>query len=328
MLKTNKMDDILAREKLAGEKILILGAKGLLGQELVKVFAPCSAEENLFSLTAWDKDDLDLTDLVATDEHDEHDEHNERAKVARDKILDLKPTIIINATGYTNVDGAESDIETANLINGEVVGELARLARKLDALMIHFSTEYVFDGTAAGGYNEDAATNPLNAYARSKLLGEQLLVANCEKYYLIRLSWLFGARGANFVDTMLKLAREKGRLKIVSDQISKPTYAPDLARAVADLLTDAPAYGIYHLPNEGATSKYELIREAVKLAGIEVEITPCGSDEFPTPARRPLDAHLNNTKRPRLRPWQEALAEYLKTRESTTADVAKNNFLN
>lgn len=272
-------------------KILILGAKGLLGQELVKAFS----EQNPI---AWDKEDLDLTDFVAVEK----------------ALNDLKPEVIINATGYTNVDLAETDFENAKAINGEAVGELARQAQKLGAILVHFSTEYVFDGEKTSGYDEDALPNPLNAYGRSKLLGEQLLMANCKRYYLIRLSWLFGAGGPNFIDNMLKLARERTDLKIVSDQISKLTYSVDLVQAVARLLSEQPAFGIYHLVNEGQTSKYDLICEAVKLIGLEIKITPCASSEFPTPARRPLQAYLNNNKWTKLRPWQEALAEYLKNK--------------
>lgn len=294
--------------KISKENILILGAKGLLGQALVKELAEERAVNDLFSLTAWDKEDLDLTNLIEGKAED----GVEGVKRARQKILDLRPTMIINATGYTAVDKAESEPEVADLINGKVVGELARLARELGAVMVHFSTDYIFDGLRDGGYNEDEKASPLNAYARSKVLGEKLLEASGAKYYLARSSWLFGPGGANFVDSMLKLAREKGELKIVNDQIGKPTYTVDLAEAVVSLFRQRPAFGIYHLVNECPVTKYELIREAVKLTGLNVKIKPCATEEFPSPARRPMKAYLNNNKWEKLRPWKEAMVEYLK----------------
>ena len=270
-------------------KILILGANGLLGRALTLELA---AEEPI----AWDKENLDLTDF----------------EELRCKIIDLWPEIIINASGYTAVDTAENNKEVAELMNGRVVDELARVAKEIGAVMVHFSTDYVFDGEAEGGYDEDAIPSPINLYGRSKALGEKLLLESGARYYLIRSAWLFGDNGENFVKTILRVARDKGELKVVNDQYGKPTYAKDLARATAELLRQKPEYGVYHLCNEGVTTWYDLASRVVELMGIRAEVRPCASDEFPRAAKRPARAYLNNTRWQKLRPWQEALAEYLK----------------
>ncbi len=264
------------------KKILILGARGMLGSDLVKVLS----ED--FDVVAWGHEDLDVTDKDAV----------------KARGSEISPDIIINATGYTNVDGAEEDRESAFALNGDAVKYL----NDCDAILVHYSTDYVFDGEKDGEYQEDDVPNPINVYGESKLRGEQTLYG---KHYLIRTSWLYGSGGKNFVDTMLGLARDRDEIKVVNDQIGKPTYTLDLAYATAKLLSDTPDFGTYHLVNEGAMSWYDFAKEIFEISGVNVKLTPVLSSEFPRPAKRPKNSALRNTKRPHLRSVKEAIKDYL-----------------
>lgn len=275
-------------------KILILGAKGMLGQELVKVFQDCRP-------IGWDRSEIDIADQ----------------KQVEEKITPLQPRLIINAAAYTDVDGAETHQKLAEQVNGQAVGYLAILAQRLGAILIHYSTDYVFDGQKKQGYREDDQPNPINAYGQSKLLGEKLLQENCQKYYLIRSSTLFGQGGGNFVKTILNLAQEKKELKVVADQYSNPTSALDLAQATRRLMTTKPAWGIYHLTNSGWASRYQLAQQACRIYSQITnspppQIKPCFSRDFLRPARRPKYCLLFNTKLKPLRHWSIALEEYLR----------------
>ncbi len=285
---------------ISSTKVLILGAGGMLGTDLSSVF---SRFDNLY---LSDKEDLDITNRVELEK----------------KVLDLKPDLIINATGYTDVDGAEDQKELANQINSEVVKYLAENCKKNNTKLVHFSTEYVFDGTNKAGYQEDSLANPINTYGRSKLLGENYLkpfaIGHSPWVYLIRTSWLFGhalqrgkPRGLNFIETMIKLAAEREEIKVVDDQFGKPTYTKDLAKAVYTLITESYQPGIYHLVNEGVCSWYDLAKEAFKIKNIRTPLVPVPSSEYQTKARRPQHAVLVNTKFPFLRSWPEALRDYL-----------------
>jgi len=287
-------------------RILILGKNGLLGHELEKVFK----NEDFI---VFGHEDLDVTNKEEVFE----------------KFMTVQPDVVINATGYTNVDLAEKEVTKATAINGYAVGVLAQAAREIDATLVHFSTDYVFDGTRPQGYTEEAATNPLNVYGQSKEIGEKLLVEEMEmqrsehdkegRYFLIRTSWIFSKHGKNFVDTMLKLAQEKiekegekAELKVVSDQHGKPTYAVDLAQQVKWLLEshEYPS-GIYHITNEDVTTWYDFAQEIFRLAKIPINVLPCTSAEYVRPAKRPHYSALINTKLPPLRSWKEALKEYI-----------------
>jgi len=274
-------------------KILILGSQGMLGQELVKVFQDVQP-------ICWDRPEIDIAD----------------PKQVEEKITPLQPELIINAAAYTEVDGAETEQELAKRINGQAVGYLASLSQKIGALLVHYSTDYVFDGQKKQGYQEDDQPNPINAYGQSKLLGEKLLQAKSQKYYLIRTSGLFGQQGKNFVKTILQLAQEKDILKIVNDQHFKPTYAVDLAQRTRELIAAKPDFGIYHLTNEGPTTWYDFTQEIlrqVRQGGTNkgTVLVPCSSTQFPRPAQRPKYSILLNTKLKPLRPWSTALAEYI-----------------
>jgi len=277
------------------KKVLIIGAQGLLGQELAQAFRDLNP-------LLWDKAEVDITNQAEV-----------KKKIWQSRPLDL----IINAAAYTDVDGAESNQKLSYQVNGRAVGYLARAASEIGAVFVHYSTDYVFNGRKKRGYREsDRPFNPLNVYGQSKLLGEKLLQENCQKYYLIRTSGLFGGYGRNFVDTILKLAKEKSELKVVNDQHFKPTYSLDLAWATRRLLENQPSFGIYHLTNEGATTWYDFAKKICQiyseLKGVKPpKLISCSSKDFPRPAQRPSDSILQNTKLPPLRSWTEALKDYL-----------------
>ncbi|MFA6215176.1 MAG: dTDP-4-dehydrorhamnose reductase [Patescibacteria group bacterium] len=274
------------------QKILILGAKGMLGQQLAQAFADKNP-------VLWDRADLDITDEMQV----------------KEKLTALKPTLIINAAAYTDVDCAEKNIELANSINGLAIGYLAKAAKELGAVLVHYGTDYVFDGSKKEGYNETDLPNPISAYGRSKLLGERLLQQNGEMYYLIRSSWLFGEFGPkNFVNRILTKAEKERKLKVVNDHFGRPTYAKDLAKKTREIIDQQLPCGIYHFTNStkpGGITWYDFAKKAVELRGLKTKVVPCSSTEFPQPAKRPQFAALNNTKTEPLQSWEEALREYL-----------------
>jgi len=280
-------------------KILIIGAKGMLGQELVKVFSSKGQAISEIEVTSWDKKEIDIT---------KEDEMK--------KIKDLKPEIIINAAAYNAVDKAEEEIEVANKLNGEAVGYLAQVAKELAAIIVHYSTGYVFDGQKKG-YKEDDEPNPINAYGYSKFIGEKLLPKNCHQFYLIRTNLLFGPPAASnlgkksFIEIMLQKASEVGTIEVVNDEFSNPTYVKDLAEATYRLIKEKYPFGIYHLINEGIASWYDWAREIFKIKNIKINLIPISRDKLKRQAKRPKYSVLLNTKFPKLRTWQKALREYL-----------------
>lgn len=281
------------------KKALVLGSKGMLGQELVRVFG-----EGGFDVTGWDFGDIDVTD----------------AEGAREKIVALAPRVILNAVAYNAVDLCESDgTEDAKAwrLNAEVPGELAAVAKELGATFVHYSTDYVFDGEEPGdGYAEDALPDPVSKYGESKLGGERAVAGVGGSYFVIRLAKLFGKPAASagakesFFAKMAAIAREKGTVSAVDDENGRFTYAPDLADATLSLVLDEAASGIYHLVNEGAATWYGALSEYFRIAGVDAEVVPVSGDAFPRPARRPKDSTLLNTKRPALRDYREALASF------------------
>ena len=280
-------------------KVVILGAKGMLGNDLGKVF---------YDLSPYflDKGELDITDQKGTSALLRH----------------LSPDVVINAAAYTDVDGCEINRELAMKVNGEAPGYLAKAAKDVGAVFVHYSTDYVFDGKKIEGYSEDDKSgNPLNFYGETKLVGENAVREAGGEYYLIRTSWLYGINGKNFVETMLRLAKERKELRVVNDQHGKPTFSLDLARKTRELIENKKDFGIYHITNEPATTWHDFAAEIIHrgltphLRGQTPELTPCTSSEFPRPAKRPTYSILKNTKLPPLRPWQEALSEYLSLRK-------------
>ncbi|MEK7067379.1 MAG: dTDP-4-dehydrorhamnose reductase [Patescibacteria group bacterium] len=278
------------------DKTLIIGAQGMLGQELLKVFPRA---------IGWDKQEIDITDKQQVE----------------NKIKNQKPVVIINAAAYNDVDACADakQFELAKRINGIAVGYLADVCLEINATLVHYSTNYVFAGDKINGYAENNQPKPINKYGQSKLLGEQEILRRRDlKYYLIRTSKLFGQKGKsalakeNFFDLMLKLAANQKELRVVDDELSNFTYAPDLARATKDLLEQNYPNGTYHLVNENPGTWYQTAQVLFDILGKKVKLIPVAAAEFPRPARRPKYGILLNTKLPKLRDYEEALLEYLK----------------
>ena len=260
-------------------KILITGSKGQLGNELREL----STDFPQFHFLYTDIEELDITDTAKVDEF----------------FADNKPEVIINCAAYTAVDKAESDENLAYLINAKAVGILAQAAANNNALLIHISTDYVFDGTAYLPYQETDKTNPVSAYARTKYAGEQAVSQYAAKAIIIRTSWLYSAFGNNFVKTILKYGKERDFLNIVFDQIGTPTYAWDLARTILAIIPQAiknNGIEVYHYSNEGVASWYDFAKAIVEISGIVCRINPIGTKDYPLPATRPFYSVLNKTK--------------------------------
>ena len=267
-------------------KVLITGAKGMLGQDL------CPTLEDLGCfLIETDIDNLDIT----------------KKEDVEDFVSKAHPDLIIHLAAYTNVDRAEEEEERAELINAVGTENVALAASKIDVPLIYISTDYVFDGTKNSPYLPTDPTNPINAYGRTKLKGEELVQKHCKKYYIARTSWLYGMYGKNFVDTMLSL-KDKEELKVVDDQWGTPTWTMDLAGALMKLLTKP--YGIYHLSGGGKpTTWYNFAKTIFELSNLEVNLKPCTTEEFKRPANRPKYSVMDNDKM--LRDWKLALKDYL-----------------
>jgi len=284
-------------------KILLTGSNGQVGWELRRTLA-CLGE-----VVAVDSKSLDLRD----------------ADAIRRVVREVAPRVIVNPAAHTAVDKAESETDLAWAINASAPGLLAEEAEKLGALLVHYSTDYVFDGSGERPWLEDDASGPLNVYGASKLAGEQAIRAACQRHLIFRTSWVYGARGANFLLTMRRLMRERPELKIVADQIGAPTWSRMLAEATALILAQqvSPArgadrpepWGVYHMTNGGETSWHGFAEAIQTLDAHESQarLLPIPSSGYPTPAQRPLNSRLNNDKLARvfgvrLPDWRQALA--------------------
>lgn len=293
-------------------KILLLGHKGMLGNDLL---TKLSGEHDVVGM---DKEEIDI---VSADE-------------CKNAIRETEPDIVINAAAYTNVDGCETDREGCFAANAEAVKNIAEACRNIKTRIIHFSTDYVFDGTAREPYKEDALCNPINVYGASKLAGERHLQSLSDNYLLIRTSWLYGIKGKNFVKAILEKAEAKkyiddtmdktnakadgpSTLSVVDDQVGSPTYTKDLAAAVA-LLIEKNAQGIFHITNRGSCTWHQFAVRILKEAGFDkIIVEPIKSADLKRPAMRPAYSILSNQKFIKvtgktLQPWQLALQDYLK----------------
>ncbi len=255
--------------------VLITGANGQLGRELIRQLPA----EECFPAT---RKSLDITDAAR----------------ARAFCHAEKPGAIVNCAAYTAVDAAESDPETAFAVNRDGPANLAAIAAEMDIPLVHISTDFVFDGTRPGLYTEDDPPNPLGVYGQSKLAGEQAVLAAYPRTMIIRTSWLYSGSGKNFVHTILKVAREKGHLRVVADQTGSPTWTADLAQAIQKILPQVEkGFGqIYHYSNLGLASWYDFAVAIVKMAGIGCHVEPIESHEFPTSALRPPNSAMNTKK--------------------------------
>lgn len=259
------------------KKILVTGAKGQLGSELNVLSKNYSQFEWVFTERA----ELDLSDLeglVATLSH-------------------IQPNYILNCAAHTAVDRAESELELADVLNHQSVEVLAKWSAENDCKLIHISTDYVFDGTAATPLTEMAPTGPINVYGQTKLLGEKACMDANPAAIIIRTSWVYSSFGANFVKTMSKLMQERDTLNVVNDQIGSPTYAADLGQAIMTIVTHEKwEAGIYHFSNEGEISWYEFALAIQEIGGFECAISGIPSSAYPTPAKRPQYSLLDKSK--------------------------------
>lgn len=259
------------------KKILVTGATGQVGSEL-KVLAPS------YSQLDWVFADRTLLDLS---------ELNTLSNV----LDEIQPQIIINCAAYTAVDKAESETELADILNHQAVAVLAQWTMDNGCQFLHLSTDYVFDGNSSAPLNEEAATGPINVYGQTKLAGEQACLRENPNAIIIRTSWVYSSFGANFVKTMCKLMAEREHLSVVNDQIGSPTYATDLAQAIATIVTHSNwQAGIYHFSNAGEISWYEFALAIKEMGNFNCQITGIPSAEYPTPARRPKYSLLDKSK--------------------------------
>lgn len=287
-------------------KVLITGCNGQLGNALIELLknkrnslGAIPENFNDCEIIAIDIDDLDISDREATINF----------------INTNKPDVIINCAAMTNVDGCESNKDVAFSANADGPENLAIAAEQIGAKLIHVSTDYVFDGTANTPYIESDHCSPNGVYGASKLQGEINVKNNCSKYFIVRTSWLYGYIGKNFVKTMRWLGKTKGAIKVVNDQRGNPTNADDLAYHLI-LLADTEYYGIYHCTGNGECTWYDFACKIIEYSKINCTVSPCTSDEFPSPTKRPSfsslrNLGLENTVGDNMRQWEVALKEYI-----------------
>ena len=290
-------------------RILLFGANGQLGSKLTSLLAGRG------TVRAIGHAELDLRDLPTL----------------RTLILDTQPALIVNAAAYTAVDAAEADVEQARLVNTEAPRVMAEAARECRALLVHYSTDYVFDGTAHAPYTEDSPVNPLGVYGTTKLAGEQAVAAAGAAHLILRTAWLYSNRGKNFLNTMLRLAAERDELRVVNDQAGCPTYADLVAEASVHILDGlyvgdrvrVERCGLYHLTCQGETSWWGFAQRIIELAGYaeRVRVLPITTADYPTPAKRPAYSVLSNAKLERvfgicLPHWEEGLKRCLAERDA------------
>jgi len=277
-------------------KILLLGHKGMLGTDLL------TQMRLHHEIVGMDKEEIDITSA------------DECAKA----IGKTAPQIVINAAGYTNVDGCETAKEECFAVNAEALKNIAVACHRKNIRIIHFSTDYVFNGTGSAPYKEDDDCDPINTYGASKLAGERYLQTLAQNYIIIRTAWLYGVNGKNFVRTILEKAKTTPRLTVVDDQLGSPTHTKDLAAAV-DLLIEKNAQGIFHVTNRGSCSWYQFAVKILQEAGIDdVEVSPIKSDQLAIQAKRPAYSVLSmqkfiQTTGKAMQPWQLGLQDYLES---------------
>ena len=279
-------------------RVLVTGAKGQLGSDLL-----CELSKRNIESVGIDIDDLDITDAAAT-------------KRVIEKINnDAKIDAIIHCAAYTAVDAAEDNEALVTKINAEGTKNIAEVAKTLDVAMMYISTDYVFDGEGERPWEPDDKRAPLNVYGMAKYKGELYVEELLKKYFIVRISWVFGLHGNNFIKTMIRLGEERGAVSVVNDQIGSPTYTPDLSRLLVDMIV-TDKYGRYHATNEGLCSWYDFAVEIFKQAKLGVAVTRVSSDAFPVKAKRPHNSRMDKSKLTKngfklLPPWQDALRRYL-----------------
>jgi dTDP-4-dehydrorhamnose reductase len=278
---------------MAKEKIVILGGRGMLGTDLANLCRLYGLDIKVFDLPECDITDVDqLEDAMSGG------------------------NVVINCAAYTNVDGAERETEEAYRINTHALGELGAIAAHLGIYVIHISTDFVFDGTSSRPYKETDVTNPLNIYGKTKLAGEMLLSASGCRNCILRLEWSYGQAGDNFVKKIIRAGQKNKQIKVVDDQIGSPTATTESVKAILALLKKR-VEGIYHFAAAGFVSRYETAKFIFDKQKLPVEVLPCKTADFPSPAKRPLSSRFDCTKISKIldepiEPWQKSLEQFLR----------------
>jgi dTDP-4-dehydrorhamnose reductase len=285
------------------KRVMITGAQGQLGLALRKLLQECEDYEPYLT-DAFTNEDKNIAALDITQE-----------EAVKEYVSAYKPDIIINCAAFTAVDLCETEQDKAYQINALGPKYLAEAAERIGARLIHISTDYVFDGESREPITEDAETNPVSVYGKTKLEGERNVIRSCSRYFILRTAWLYG-EGKNFVKTMLRLAENGSKIRVVADQYGTPTSAIELARVILFLMK-TESYGIYHTTCEGSTSWYEFAKIIFETAGMQVEVEAIETREYITPAKRPSYSVLDNKAlRERhgyyMKDWKEAFYEYMK----------------
>lgn len=275
-------------------KVFVTGVKGQLGYDVVN-----ELEKRGMEAVGVDIEEMDITDSTSVN------------KVIRAAA----PDAVIHCAAYTAVDAAEDNEALCRKVNAEGTQNIANVCKDLDIKMIYISTDYVFDGQCTRPWEPDDERHPLNVYGQTKYEGELAVQNTLDKYYIVRIAWVFGVNGKNFIKTMLKLAETHSRLTVVNDQFGSPTYTYDLAKLLVDMV-QTDKYGIYHATNEGICTWYEFACEIFKQAGIAIEVAPVSAEEYKAKAKRPENSRMNKDKLTengfeKLPPWQDALKRYL-----------------
>ena len=275
-------------------KVLVTGVGGQLGYDVSR-----ELEKRNIDCIGADKPEFDITDFDAAHKY----------------ITSYMPDAVIHCSAYTAVDKAEDEPELCHLVNAVGTENIAKICKEIDAKMIYISTDYVFDGTKDGFYEVDDIPNPINVYGKTKLAGEKVVQEILEKYFIVRISWVFGINGNNFVKTMLRLGKERNELNVVADQIGSPTYTADLAQLLVDMV-QTEKYGIYHATNEGECSWAEFAEEIFKVAGMDVKVNHIKTLEYPTKAKRPFNSRMSKEKLflydfYKLAVWKDSVRDFL-----------------
>ncbi len=276
-------------------KVLVTGVNGQLGHDVVN-----ELEKRGHNTFGTDVDNMDITDSTAVEK----------------TIKEYMPDAVIHCAAYTAVDNAEDNIDVCRRINKDGTANIARVCKEIDAKMIYISTDYVFDGKGTRPWEPEDKADPLNVYGLTKYEGEQAVQEYLEKFFIVRIAWVFGVNGKNFIKTMLRLGRERGAVSVVNDQVGSPTYTYDLAVLLADM-AESEKYGIYHATNEGDfCSWYEFACYIFQAAGMDVKVTPVSGSEFPAKAKRPENSRMSKEKLSengfgRLPQWKDAVKRYV-----------------
>lgn len=285
----------MKKRQVENMKVFVTGVKGQLGYDVVK-----ELEKRGLEAYGVDIDEMDITDAASVNE----------------VIKGAAPDAVIHCAAYTAVDAAEDNEEICRKVNAEGPQNIANVCRELDIPMIQISTDYVFEGIGERAWEPEDERKPVSVYGQTKYEGELAVQNTLDKYFIVRIAWVFGINGKNFVKTMLNLGKTRDKLTVVCDQFGSPTYTYDLAKLLVDMV-QSDKYGVYHATNEGFCNWYEFACEIFKQAGVQVEVAPVTSDQYPTKAKRPFNSRMSKDKLEangfsRLPDWKDALQRYLK----------------